>query len=81
MLSTGIVEIALSLGVLVALSRPLGLFIADVLEGRRTFLSPIAEPIERACLRAAGVDASRETGWKPYASAMLGRLMAKLGKR
>ncbi|MBI5169895.1 MAG: potassium-transporting ATPase subunit KdpA [Candidatus Eisenbacteria bacterium] len=69
--ATGIVEIALSLGVLTAASRPLGHFVADVLEGRRTFLSPAVEPLERACLRAAGVDAAHETGWKPYATAML----------
>jgi K+-transporting ATPase ATPase A chain len=47
------------------------LFIADVLEGRRTFLTPALRPVEQFFYRLAGVDESKETGWKAYAAGML----------
>jgi len=67
----GWVQLALYLGLLLALVKPLGAFMADVLEGRRTFLSPVLGPLERACYRLAGVDPAVESGWKPYALQML----------
>ncbi len=49
----------------------LGRYIADVVEGRRTLLSPIAGPVERGFYRVAGVDPQREQGWRAYAISML----------
>ena len=69
MLTTGIVEIALSLGVLVAVSRPLGLFVADVLEGAR-ISSRRSSSRSSAPACAPRASTPRETGGKP-ASAML----------
>jgi len=57
--------------VLVVLSWPLGRFMADVLEGRRTFLSGLLGPIERACYRLAGVRPEEEMSWSRYAFATL----------
>ena len=42
----GWLQIALMLVLVVATARPLGAFMASVLEGRRTFLSPAVRPIE-----------------------------------
>jgi potassium-transporting ATPase potassium-binding subunit len=56
---------------LLVLAWPLGAFIADVLEGRRTFLTPVLGPVERACYRIAGVRADEEMGWRRYAMATL----------
>src|SRR5512146_87217 len=64
-------QLALYLAVLLALARPLGEFMAGVLEGRPTALSRVLDPLERLCYRAAAVDPAVETGWKPYALAML----------
>lgn len=69
--ASGSLEIALYFVVLFVVARPLGLFIADVLEGRRTFLTPLLQPLERLSYRLAGVDEAQETGWKPYAVGML----------
>ena len=71
MYTAGVVEIVLYLVVLLALARPLGLFIADVLEGRRTFLTPVVQPLERLFYRLAGVNETQESGWKRYAAGML----------
>jgi K+-transporting ATPase ATPase A chain len=55
--------------VLTVLAWPLGRFMADVLEGRRTFLAGLLGPIERLCYRVAGVRPSEEMNWKQYAGA------------
>ncbi|MEX5342390.1 potassium-transporting ATPase subunit KdpA [Pseudomonas sp. I2] len=49
----------------------LGRFYYKVMEGQRTWLSPILGPLERACYRLAGVRADQEQNWKQYALALL----------
>ncbi len=61
----------LYLVVLLALVRPLGDFMADVLEGRRTWLTPVLGPIERLMYRWSGVNPAVEHDGKGYALAML----------
>jgi K+-transporting ATPase ATPase A chain len=58
--------VALLLGV-----KPLGRYMAKVLEGKRTVLSPFVGWLERLCYRAAGVSPEEEMTWKRYAVAML----------
>jgi K+-transporting ATPase ATPase A chain len=67
----GMFQIVLYVVVLVALTKPLGGFMANVYQGERTFLSPVLGPIERAIYRLGGIDPQRETGWKQYAVAAL----------
>ena len=67
MTAQGLLQIAVYIGILVALAKPLGAFMAAVYEGQRTFLSPVLRPLERAIYRLAGVDEKQETGWKRYA--------------
>jgi potassium-transporting ATPase potassium-binding subunit len=54
-----------------AVARPLGLYMAAVFDGQRTFLSPVLAPVEKAFYRLAGVDQTKEQGWKSYAAAMV----------
>ena len=71
MTPAGALQIALYLGALVALAWPLGVFMARVYSGERTWLSPAMEPIERLVYRIARVDRSDEQTWKQYAAAVL----------
>jgi potassium-transporting ATPase potassium-binding subunit len=64
-------QLALYVGALLLLAKPLGLFMTAVFEGRRTFLSPVLGPIERGIYKAAGVSESREMNWKQYTLALL----------
>lgn len=57
--------------VLLALIKPLGLFMATVFQGERSFLSPLLLPSERLLYRICGVDRNEEMGWKRYAGALL----------
>ncbi len=56
---------------IVVITPLLGRYIARVLDGERTLLSPIVAPLERAIYRIAGVDPTVEQGWKAYAVSVL----------
>ena len=56
---------------LAALTKPLGLYMARVLEGERTFLSPLLLPIENVVYRLCGVNPAEEMRWTGYAGALL----------
>src|SRR5690242_18308030 len=71
MTAQAVLQITLYLVALVALAKPLGAFMANVYEGRRTFLSPLLGPLERGLYRLAGVRADEETNWKRYTAAIL----------
>ncbi|SDU99243.1 potassium-transporting ATPase subunit KdpA [Pseudomonas mucidolens] len=49
----------------------LGRFYYKVMEGQRTWLTPVLGPVERVCLRLSGVDAQQEQSWQKYALALL----------
>jgi len=62
--------IVLCIAVLI-ITPPLGAYIAKVMEGERTVLSPIIAPVERGIYRVLGVDPTTEQGWKSYTVSLL----------
>jgi K+-transporting ATPase A subunit len=58
--------------VLLASVRPVGIYMARVFEGERTWLDPVLRPIEKLLYKLSGVNAEREMNWRQYAFAMLG---------
>ena len=57
---------------LVLLPAPwLGRFYYKVMEGQRTWLSPVFGPVEKTCYRIAGVDPQTEQSWQKYTLALL----------
>ncbi|WP_013500901.1 potassium-transporting ATPase subunit KdpA [Rhodopseudomonas palustris] len=67
----GWIQILLFGAVVVALTAPLGAYLTAVFDGRRTWLSPVLVPVERALYRAAGVDPQHEQHWLSYALSLL----------
>ena len=61
------IELALFIGLLLAVTRPLGIFLAAVFGGRVQFL----RPIEHAIYRLSAIDPDREMSWGEYVVAML----------
>lgn len=59
--------IALFVGLLLALAKPMGLWLFALYEGRRTPLHRILGPVENGFYRLAGIDPSAEQGWRRYA--------------
>ncbi len=71
MTANGWLQIALMLVLVVATARPLGLYMAAVLSGKRTWLSPVLHPVERGFYGLAGVDETREQTSFGYATAII----------
>ena len=67
----GWAQVALVLALVFAAAVPLGIYIAAVLQGGRTFLSPVLAPVERGFYRLAGVDPAAGMGWRTYAAALI----------
>ena len=67
----GSLEIALTLALVLIAAYPMGAFMADVFENRKTFLTPIIGPLERGLYRLAGVDPEAEQKWFEYAISMV----------
>ena len=64
-------QLIIYLVVLIALAKPLGLYMTRVYEGEHTFLAPVLRPVEKFIYRISGVKADEEMNWKVYAIAML----------
>jgi len=65
-------QFALFVSALLLLTKPLGLYLVQVLDARgRTWLDPFVRPVERLTYRICGVDPEHEQGWIGYTLAML----------
>src|SRR5262245_21580983 len=71
MTASGWIQLILFVGVLLSLTKPLGLYLLRVLEGGKTFVDPVFGPVERLCYKLFGIDPKREQTWKSYAIALL----------
>lgn len=67
----GLAQIAIVLAAVIAAAIPLSAYIARVLAGERTLLSPVLAPAERIFYKLSGVDPAREQSWLVYTIAML----------
>ncbi len=67
----GWLQIFIFLGLIFAVTKPLGVFMTRVFARERTFLDPVLRPIERLLYRVTGVDESHEMRWTEYATTML----------
>ncbi len=64
-------RVAIFLGALLLLAGPLGLFMARIFTGKRTWVSALLDPVERQAYRLAGVRPDAEMTWRGYAGAVL----------
>jgi K+-transporting ATPase ATPase A chain len=67
----GWIQILLFLGLIFAVTKPLGVFMARVFNRERTFLDPVVRPLERLLYRVTRVDENHEMRWTEYAISML----------
>jgi K+-transporting ATPase ATPase A chain len=70
-MAQGWLQIAVFVGVVIALTPPLGAYMARVYSGRRVFLSPVIAPLERLTYRVLRVDPAAEQDWKDYAKSLV----------
>src|SRR5262245_42014881 len=67
----GIAQIVVFFLIILALTKPAGVFMYKVFEGQRTFLHPILRPIERLLYRLGGVREDQEQTWVRYAASLI----------
>ena len=68
---SGWVLILLFTALIVALAKPMGLWLHALYEGRRTPLHRLLGPVENGFYRLSGIDPNEEMGWRRYAVHML----------
>ena len=65
-------QLALFLGILALITKPIGIYLTKVLDpDGRTWLDPVLRPVERLTYRLMGVKPNQEHDWKGYTVAML----------
>lgn len=67
----GLLQLAVYVLVLLLLVKPLGIYMAKVFAGEKTFMSRMLGWLERLIYRVCRVDASQEQRWTVYTAAML----------
>jgi K+-transporting ATPase ATPase A chain len=67
----GIAQILLFFLIILALTKPAGLFMYRVFEGQRTFLHPILRPVERLIYWLGGVREDVEQTWVRYTGSLI----------
>ena len=70
-MAQGWLQIGIFLLVVVALTPPLGIYMARVYRNERVFLTPVLGPVERLTYRVIGTDPNREQDWKAYARTLI----------
>ena len=69
---SGWIQLAFFIGVLLLITKPLGMYLCQVLDSEgKTFLDPVVKPLERLTYRLCGVDPEKEQTWIHYTIAML----------
>jgi K+-transporting ATPase ATPase A chain len=71
MTSLGLFNILAFFFVLLAITKPLGLFMANLFEGRRTFLHPVLRPVEKLVYRVCGIREDSEQRWTRYTASLI----------
>jgi len=71
MTSTGILQILLFSALILICVKPLGAFMANTFQGRRTFLHPLLRWLEVLIYKAAGVREDIEQRWTQYTASLL----------
>jgi K+-transporting ATPase ATPase A chain len=71
MTTVGWLQISLLFLAVLLVIKPLGLYMARVFSGERTFLSPVLGRVERDLYRVSGINPEKEQSWLGYTLAML----------
>ena len=67
----GIAQIVIFFALVLAITKPIGVFMFRVFEGERTFLHPILRPVERLIYWLGGVREDIEQSWVRYSASII----------
>jgi len=67
----GILQILIFFAIIVAVTKPIGLYLYRLYEGQRTFLHPVLSPVERLIYRVSGIREKEEQSWVRYSASLI----------
>ncbi len=67
----GIAQILVFFLIVLAVTKPIGIFMFRVFEGERTFLHPVFHPLEKLIYRLGGVREEVEQSWVSYSASLI----------
>jgi K+-transporting ATPase ATPase A chain len=71
MTQNGLLQIAIYFVIILALTKPMGIFMARLFDGKRTFLHSVLRPLELLTYKLVGVNESTEQRWTQYTASLL----------
>ena len=71
MTGNGILQIVIYFLIILALTKPIGVFMARLFEGKRTFLHPILRPLEVLSYKIIGIREEAEQRWTEYTASLI----------
>jgi potassium-transporting ATPase potassium-binding subunit len=71
MTANGWFQITFFIGVILLITKPMGVFMTRVFGGEKTLLDPVLRPVERLVYRLTGIDEKHEMRWTEYAISMI----------
>jgi K+-transporting ATPase ATPase A chain len=71
MTSIGILQILVFFGLILLVTKPVGLFMSRLFQGQRIFLHPILRPVEVLVYKLCGVREDQEQRWTQYTASLL----------
>jgi K+-transporting ATPase ATPase A chain len=71
MTANGFFQIAVFFGLILLVTKPVGLFMSRLFQGERTFLHPVLRPVETLTYKLIGVREDEEQRWTHYAASLL----------
>ncbi len=70
-MAQGFLQVVIFVAIVIALTKPLGAYMAKVFMGQRVFLSPVFGGAERLTYKLLRVDPAEEHDWKAYAKSVV----------
>jgi potassium-transporting ATPase potassium-binding subunit len=71
MTPNGFLQITVYFLIILAVAKPMGIFMAKLFEGKRTFLHRVLRPLETLVYKLVGVNESTEQRWTQYTASLL----------
>jgi potassium-transporting ATPase potassium-binding subunit len=71
MTSIGVLNIIVYFLIILAVTKPVGLYMTRLFEGERTLLHPLLRPLEKLTYQICGIREDAEQRWTQYAGAMI----------
>ena len=71
MTGIGVLQIVVFFGLILLVTKPVGLFMSRLFQGERTFLHPVLRPVETLVYKLCGVREDQEQRWTQYAASLL----------